>query len=194
MYIEKRCQLATPRTREEIRRDAFLLREKLGLAHEPFFPVVEFIEHVLPITDPTFYLDVISDKDMPGIQAEYVPSQNVMRVRESVYEAAVAGYWWARSTLAHELGHYYYHNEDTVRFATLDPFTKLPYAIDPEQQADTFMAELLAPVHLIRGMSVRKAGKEFGVSYCIAKRQLCILERIKRRHKRKKKRRSSASA
>lgn len=190
-------RLAVPRDRNSIRRSTYLLRQKLGLKNTLFFPIVEFLENVLPEIDPTFHIEILEDFELPGVQAEYVPSLNVVRIKNSVYEAAVSGYWWARSTLAHELGHYYFHDEKSVRYAKLDPCEKVPPDFDPERQANVFAAELLAPIDLIGGLSEREIGRRCGVSYEIAKRQLRVLEKIrlrKEKNRRLKKKRPSSKA
>lgn len=179
-------KLAYPRTRDSIRRDTYLLRTKLGLAGTPYFPILHFLENVLPLTDESFYLEIVEDDLMTGIHAEYVPHLNVIRVRRSIYDAAVCGHLWARSTLAHELGHYYYHDEKSVRYAKLDPFQKVPPDFDPERQANVFSAELLAPINLIEGKSKEQIGRECGVSDAIAKNQIYALDRIRKRQERKR--------
>ena len=179
-------QLAYPHSRDAIRRDTYLLRSKLGLTHALYFPILPFLENVLPQIDPSFYMEVLEDHELPGVYAEYIPSINVIRVKHSVYEAAASGYWLARSTLAHELGHYYYHDEHSVRYAKLDLFEKVPPDFDPERQANVFAAELLVPINLIEGMSKEEIGKTCGVSYTLAKRQLFALNRIRKRQKNKR--------
>lgn len=199
MHRERDTKLAIPRSRDSIRRDAYLLRVKLGLKHELYFDIIRFLEIVLPVADPEFCLEVVDDTDeeVSGIQAEYIPRLNVIRVKQSVYDAAVRGHWWARSTLAHELGHYYYHDEHNVRYAKLAPLEKVPPDFDPERQANVFAAELLVPIHLIEGMSAKQIGDTCVVPYAIADRQLRSLERVKKRQNRKKaskKKRSSQKA
>ena len=179
-------KLAYPRNRESIRRDVYLLRKKLGFKDIFYFPIVNFLENVLPSIDESFFIEVVDDSEMVGIQAEYIPQLNAIRVRQSVYDAAVLGHWWARSTLAHELGHYYYHDEKRVRYASVIPGKRIPPDFDPERQANIFAAELLAPINLIEGMSVRKIGQAFGVSYTIAKRQLYALDRVRTRQQKKR--------
>ena len=53
-------KLALPRDRNSIRRSTYLLRQKLGLKDTPYFPIVEFLENVLPEIDPTFHIEMIS--------------------------------------------------------------------------------------------------------------------------------------
>lgn len=200
MHDTHSLRLACPRNRDSIRRDAFLLRTKLGLEKVLHFPILHFLENVLPQIDPSFFLEVVEDKNMPGIQAEYIPQENVIRVRQSVYDAAVAGFWWARFTLAHELGHYYYHDERSVHYAVLDFGQRVPPDFDPERQANVFAAELLVPINLIEGMKLTQVANACGVSYTVAKRQLLVLSRLrsrqdkKRQQKKKKKKRSSPKA
>ena len=67
-------RLASPRDRNSIRRDAYLLRLKLGLKDTPYFPIVEFLENVLPEIDTSFHIEVLEDFELLGVQAEYVPS------------------------------------------------------------------------------------------------------------------------
>ncbi|MCI8494000.1 ImmA/IrrE family metallo-endopeptidase [Anaerotruncus sp.] len=179
-------KLAAPRSRNEIRRDTYQLRLKLGMKYTEYFPIVHFVENVLPKIDTQFYLDVVDDNKLIGRHAETIPAEHVIRIKQSVYDAAVNGFWWARSILAHEVGHYNYHNEQTVRYAKLDPFEKVPPDFDPERQANIFAAELLVPIHLIHGLNKEQIGKKFGVSYEIAKRQISTGERIQKKQKYKK--------
>ncbi len=190
-------KMVPPRNRESIRRDTYLLRKKLNLSQTPYFPIVRFIEHVLPLSDPSFSFEIAEDEELRGVHAEYVPHSNTIRVKASVYEAATNDNWWARSTLAHELGHYYYHDEKNVRYAKLDFGQKIPPDYDPERQANIFAAELLAPIHLLKGMTEKQISREFGVSNAIASRQILALERVNKRQERKhqaKKRRPSRNS
>ena len=52
-------KLALPRDRNSIRRSTYLLRQKLGLKDTPYFPIVEFLENVLPEIDPTFHIEIL---------------------------------------------------------------------------------------------------------------------------------------
>lgn len=181
-------KMVSPRTRDNIRRDTFLFRKKLGMDQTSYFPIVRFMELVLPQSDPTFSFEVVEDEELCGVQAEYIPHLNTVRVKSSVYEGATDNNWWARSTLAHELGHYYYHDEHSVRYAKLDPGQRIPPDYDPERQANIFAAELLAPIHLIKGLTSAQISRTFGVSRTIANRQLLALERITKRQEATKQR------
>lgn len=79
-------KMVPPRNRESIRRDTYLLRKKLNLSQTPYFPIVRFIEHVLPLSDPSFSFEIAEDEELRGVHAEYVPHSNTIRVKASVYE------------------------------------------------------------------------------------------------------------
>ena len=64
-------KLALPRDRNSIRRSTYLLRQKLGLKDTPYFPIVEFLENVLPEIDPTFHIEILEDLELPGVQMWY---------------------------------------------------------------------------------------------------------------------------
>ena len=187
-------RLALPRNRETIRRDTHLLRKRLGLTQTKYFPILHFIENVLPQTDSDFTLEVVEDGELKGRHAETIPEEKVIRVKRSVYDAAGKGHWWARLIMAHEVGHYYYHDSLSVRYAHLDITEKVPIDFDPERQANIFAAELLAPINLVKGMDASTVAKEFGLPFSTAKHQIRVSNRVAARQaqkKREKKKRSS---
>ena len=83
-----------------------------------------------------------------------------MRIRSDVYEGAVKGNPRDRFTLCHELGHYLLHQPGCVSYAR----GKVPAYQDPEWQANTFAAELMAPRDLVANMSIERIMKECGMS------------------------------
>ena len=87
-------------------------------------------------------------------------ASNIMRIREDVYEGAVAGNPRDRFTLCHELGHFLLHQPKYVSYARGD----IPVYCQPEWQANTFAAELMAPYHLVRDMSADEISRECGMS------------------------------
>lgn len=186
-------RIAVPRNREAIRRDTYLLRKRLGMTKTKYFPILHFIENVLPQTDPEFNLEVVDDNQLMGRQAETIPEEKTIRVKQSVYDAATEDHWWARLVLAHEVGHYYYHDSKSVRYAKLDITERVPFDFDPERQANVFAAELLAPIHLIKGMSDLAVAKEFGLPRSTAKTQLRVLNKIEARQAKKKAKKKKAA-
>lgn len=159
-----------------------------------FFPIVEFIETVLPSCDPDFTFEIVSDNELPGVYAETIPAQNTIRVRESVYLKACRHDGFCRQVLAHELWHYIAHSDATVSYAYADENTHIPIPMDPEKQANTFAAELLAPALEVRHLSYAKICKQYGVTRKTAyvqSRSGSVRFKQTREHPHKKKKRSS---
>lgn len=112
-------------------------------------------------------VDVVADNDreLPhGVEACWVPDTVTMIIRESVYVAACNSEPRALFTIAHELGH--------LALAHRRTFNRQTGAVckmyeDSEWQANTFAAEFLMPVELIRQAKVTHPAQIevlFGVS------------------------------
>ena len=166
------CYKANPISRAYIRRYVYLLKKKVGLENELYFPIVTFTENVLPILIPDFQFQVVSMFEMGVKHGETFPSKNVIRIREDIYERAVAGEGRDRLTVAHEVGHLFLHENETIALCRLDPTEKLKPYEDPEWQADAFAGELLAPSYLVKGLSEYEVQIKCGVSSAAARCQL----------------------
>lgn len=127
--------------------------------------------------DPLFYLEVVEDEELPTRFAETVPSEHVIRVRQSVYLKADQGDGFSRQVMAHELWHYLWHNSETVSYAYVDDSSHIPDEMDPEKQANAFAAELLAPSHEVCGMNIHEISSIYGVTQKTAFVQKKIGER-----------------
>ena len=75
-------------------------------------------------------------------------------------------------TVAHEIGHLFLHENDSVALCRLAPTDKLRAFEDPEWQADAFGGELLASSYLIKGMNELEVQISCGVSAAAARIQL----------------------
>lgn len=178
-------RVAQPKTRNQIRKYAYQLRKDLELLQTEKFPIMQVLEHVLPAIYPGFYLEPVEDKELQGRMAETVPEQSVIRVKESVYQAACIGDAWARMIMAHELGHLLFHNSQNTAYAYMEQGSRLPPDVDPERQADIFAAELLIPLHLVGDKNIYQVQKHFGVSRSAAKAQMRHASKVKKRHDKK---------
>ncbi len=178
-------QVAQPKTRYQIRKYTYQLRKDLGLLQIESFPIMQVLEHVLPVIYPGFYVEPVEDSELQGRMAETVPEQGLIRVKESVYQAACAENAWARMIMAHELGHFLLHNSQNTAYAYMEKGSRLPPDVDPERQADIFAAELLIPLHLIGDKNIYQVQKHFGVSRSAARAQMRHLTKVKKRHDRK---------
>lgn len=178
-------RVAESKNRNQIRKYTYQLRKDLGLHQTEYFPIMRVLENILPLIYPEFHLVPVEDSELPGRMAETTPEQWVIRVRQSVYVAACNGVAWARMIMAHELGHFLFHNSQNTTFAYVDKGSRLPPDIDPERQADIFAAELLIPYHLIKDKNIYQVKKHFGVSQSAAEAQLRQAAKVKKRHDKK---------
>ena len=85
-------RIVPPRDRRNIRKDTYELRKIMGLNEVFYFPIIEFLELVLPQIDPEFYVEPVDDDLLPGRMAETVPEDHLIRVRVYVYDAAGKGH------------------------------------------------------------------------------------------------------
>ncbi len=169
------CYKADPVSREDIRRFIRDLKRKVGLEYELYFPILPFVENVLPLLIPDFQFEVAPVDEMGGKHGETYPSKNIMRIREDVYLRAAAGEGRDRLTIAHEVGHLFMHEDDSIALCRLAPDEQLKPFEDPEWQADAFGGELLASSYLIKGMTEREVQEKCGVSSSAAHVQLRVL-------------------
>lgn len=147
-------------SRIRIRKITTGLRKLARRMEEPYFQIVEFIEHKMGDPDNDFNYEIVSADEMEGMYGNMNTGANVMRIREDVYEGAIKGVPRDRFTLCHELGHYLLHQPERVSHAR----GNVPAYQDPEWQANVFAAELMAPYHLIGEMTIEEIMEKCGMS------------------------------
>ncbi|MBB6285304.1 ImmA/IrrE family metallo-endopeptidase [Geobacillus subterraneus] len=165
MYVAK----ATSRI--NIRELTNTIRKLLGLYEERYFPIIEFLEFGLGYIFPDFSYEIVSPLDMKSDYGVTYPQTNKIKLREDVYENAIAGSPRDRFTVAHEIGHLIMHRPGSIALARSQNAEIIPTYKDPEWQANTFAAELLAPPHLIVGLSIKEIAISCGVSLEVARIQ-----------------------
>lgn len=148
------------------------LKKRAGLEDVLYFPVLPFLENILPILIPDFQFEVLPEEEMGNKHGETYPSKNLIRIREDVYLGAADGHGRDRLTIAHEIGHLFMHENDSIALCRLAPNEKLKPYEDPEWQANAFGGELLASSYLIRGKSIQEVSEQCGVSWDAAEIQL----------------------
>jgi Zn-dependent peptidase ImmA (M78 family) len=167
--------VAKATSRKSIRELTNELRQLAGLKDERYFPVVEFLEWVLPEIDCLFSLEIVAPNQLKNEYAVTYPEKHLIRIQEDVYERAISGSGRDRFTIAHEIGHYIMHRPGSIALARSHNFEKIPPFKDPEWQANTFAGELLAPPPIIKGLSVKEIAMCCGVSLEAARIQLINL-------------------
>ena len=166
------CYKASAISRKNIQSFIRYLKKMVHLENEMYFPVVQFLENILPILISDFQLEIVPQREMGNKHGETYPSRNLIRIREDVYLGAVAGCGRDRLTIAHEIGHLFLHEDDSIALCKLAPNEKLRPFEDPEWQANAFGGELLASTYLIKGMTAVDVSEKCGVSMDAARVQL----------------------
>ena len=164
--------IANPLSIKKIRELANMLREATNYNDTAFFPVVHFIESILPSIDSEFSLVIEDINSMGACHGLACPEEKCIKLREDVYERAIQGIGRDRFTVAHELGHYLLHDDNNVTLARMEKNKKIEHFRDPEWQANTFAAELLVPLNLIDTQNIYEIAENFGVSNQVAEIRL----------------------
>jgi len=162
--------VSMPLSRKDIRYLTKELRKIAGLEEKTYFPIIEFIELIL-VANEGMEFEIVESYEMQDTYGTTNTSQNKMFIRNDVYEGAIQGNPRDRFTLCHELAHYLLHQPDTISYAR----GNVPKYRDPEWQANTFAAELMAPYDLIKNMSINEIMKKCGMSRQAAKIQYNII-------------------
>ena len=160
----KQVYLAPPISRKDLRAAAYQIRKAIGLENQLYFPIVEFMELIMPDLVPGFEYTVLSANEMGVKHGETFPDSKRIVLREDVYYGVIAGKGRDRLTVGHEIKHCLFDDSEVVKLYRIDPDMKIKPYIDPEWQATAFSGELLMPYHLINGMSVESIIRECGVT------------------------------
>lgn len=160
--------VSKPVSRKTVGSITRIIRECLEIGPKEAFPIVHFMELGLYQMDNNYNFEVLSVEDMPGEYGRTNPEQCKIQIREDVYNGALQGNPRDLFTMAHELGHYFMHNKTSIEYAR----GSVPIYRQPEWQANTFAAELLAPSEELRGMNVDDIMSIYNVSRRVANIQL----------------------
>ncbi len=171
--------MAKPLSRKEIEDVSWLLRATVGLNERLEFPVVFFLENIMPSLYKGFDYEYPPIEEMNDKHGATLPDENKILIREDIYKRACAGAGRDRFTIAHEIGHYILHDSRSIVLTRMAPNVKIPAYRDLEWQANAFGGALLMPRKLIRGLSVSQVADECKVSLQAAKYQLDIFKRTK---------------
>ena len=163
---------AAPLSRKNIRQFVRYIRKMTGTEDLVFFPIVKFLELVLPQLVDGFYYEICTKGEMPNKCGETFPAENKICIREDIYEKALNDEPFARFSIAHEIGHLLLNDVDSISLCRLEHGEKLRAFEDPEWQADCFGGELLAPSYLIGDYSIEEISEKNGVTKRAAKVQL----------------------
>lgn len=170
---------ADPLSRKDIRELANTIRKVCGYEKELFFPIVEFVELVLPQINSEFTLDICAKNELGECHGLTYPERYTIKIREDVYERATNGVGRDRLTIAHEVFHLLHHRDINISFARVSSKNNIPRYKDPEWQADAFGGELLMKSDLICDLPVEEIVTCCGVSYSAASFQKNVVMKEK---------------
>lgn len=152
------------RSRKEICELVRNIRAATGYLDILYFPIVEFLEFVLPSIVENFELEIVPSDEMKNKCGETIPHKHKIILNESIYMNAIEGDGFARFTIAHEIGHLLLHNTESISLCKLRPGELLNAYENPEWQANVFGGELLAPYYLIEKLDVDEIVKKCGIT------------------------------
>lgn len=154
-----------PMSRRSLREFAYHFRKACGMEDELYFPIVHFIEWILPKLGVEY--EIVPINELGNAYGVTHTGMRIMKIREDVYERAVQGNPRDRFTLCHELGHFLLHSPERVNFAR----GEVPTYMRPEWQANVFAGELMAPYNLVYNMNPQEIADECGMSLTAAQIQ-----------------------
>lgn len=169
--------VASPTSRIKLRGIANQIRKDIKCPNELYFPIVEFIEWMMPMLYPGFDYVLLEKSEMGNCHGKACPEDKVIYLREDVYNGACNGNGRDRFTLAHEVSHYILHKPGNVSYARLEKGKTIEPFRNPEWQANTLAGEILIPMGLIKGLTESEIAVRCGVSRTAASIQLGYLQR-----------------
>lgn len=169
--------MVEPHSRKDIENYAAKIKDLLGMKNTLYVPIIRVAELIIPRIDSSFNCYPVYNEEMPQKYAEYRPKTNELVVRQDVYDAVCKDDTRHRFTIAHELGHYFLH--DDVSFSRCQDDVEIPKYRDPEWQANVFASAFLINRDLMQGMSVPAVSKYFGVSHQAAEIAVRTAKRAK---------------
>lgn len=147
-------------SRDKIAKIAAIIRKNLGIEKQLYFPIIEVIE-LLAAECNDFNFEIVECDELQDTYATTNTHDNIIHIRQDVYDRAVKGNPRDRFTLCHELGHFFLHRPGTISNAR----GSVPKYCEPEWQANAFAGELMAPRNLIQHMDIDSIARECGMSH-----------------------------
>ncbi len=161
-----------PKSRKDLRRLAKEIRKKFGLDKEVYFPVVQLLE-ALPSVYKDFNYEIVEDSDLSKkTHALTDINEKVIKIKESVYDAACEGSGRDRMTIMHEICHYITLCQLNFTLARSFEQDEIPVFCDPEWQAKCLAGEIMMPADKIYDMNPDEVSEKCGVSWPAAVFQL----------------------
>lgn len=171
--MQNRGYRVRARRTREIRDIAQSLRVQVAPS-TPWFPILRLVENLHRHEQIEF--EVIERSEMEDEYGLSYPKERRILIREDVYDLAREKNGFARTTIAHELGHIILHSGEKVAYAREANQHKV-YE-DSEWQANKFAQELLIDVYQLSANDDEYSiSDRFGVTIKAAQTALASLRR-----------------
>ena len=165
--------IAEPIQRIKLRSLAKIIRKILQVEDRLYIPVISVLENVMPLLFLDFSYEYVSKDEFPDNKhAETDIANHVIRIREDIYEGAIAGNGRDRMTIMHEISHYILLVICGVKFERNFDNSKVIAYQDPEWQAKALAGEIMCPYDIIKHLSADEIARKCGVSLSAAKYNL----------------------
>lgn len=161
-----------PCSRKQLIDHAHSIHKALGYTGESAFPILELVEFVFSAVYENFSFEILSEKEMGDDLGLIFPDQHLIKLREDVYDAAVAGQGFGRMVVAHESSHLLRHEKIPVSLARRKATKEIPSFRSSEWQANAMAGALLMPASKILGMSTEEIVEKYKVTQAAAETQL----------------------
>lgn len=132
------------------------------------FPIVLFMENVLPRVYPDASIEIVPSGSLDDKLGETFPADHLIRLPQDVYDAAVAGDGFPRMTVAHEVAHLLWHESVPISLARRRANESLPAYKTSEWQANALAGALLMPIMKIVSMDPYEVSEKYLVSISAA--------------------------
>lgn len=163
-------------SREDLLRFAATVHKAIGYERETPFPVMKFVEHILPEIYPDYLLEIVEKHNMEDKFGETFPHKHHIRLREDVYLAAADNNPFARSTVMHECSHCMWHDDVPIAMARREA-KALPAFRSSEWQANALAGALMMPFEKVVSMSPEEIVAKYNVTITAARKQLDAAKR-----------------
>ena len=153
-----------PCSRLDLLMYADIVHSAVGYDGSAAFPIVHFMEFILPQVYPDASCEVVPAGSLGDKYGETFPVEHLIRLPQDVYDAAVAGDGFARMTVAHEVAHLLWHDKVPIRLARRRAGRELPAYRTSEWQANALAGALLMPIRQIVSMNPCEVEEKYLVS------------------------------
>lgn len=164
-----------PKSRKSLTMDAHIIQKLVGYKGDRPFPIVGFLEHGLPLLYNDFEYEIAAVGELGEKFGETYPDRHLIRLREDVYDGAVAGDPLSRMTLAHEVGHLLEHEGVPRVLARKEASGSIPAYKSSEWQANAFAGALLMPCCKIIALAPEEVSELYQVTMSAAYTQRNVM-------------------